>query len=109
MPLYLCMPTLVQATLSSGSALPLYGFCGAAALAVASMGGVYALLPAYEADLFGTKYVGAIHGRMLLYSAAAALFGTFSTRSLSRHGGRPVSADLPPVLLRARRHHGPDR
>ena len=28
------------------------------------MGGVYALLPAFESDLFGTKYAGAIHGRM---------------------------------------------
>ena len=27
------------------------------------MGGVFAVLPAYEADLYGTKYIGAIHGR----------------------------------------------
>ena len=52
-------------------------FCTSATLAVSAMGGVYALLPAYEADLFGTKFVGAIHGRMLLYSSAAALCGEF--------------------------------
>ena len=43
--------------------------------AVSMMGGVFAILPAYEADLFGTKFVGAIHGRMLLFSSAAALAG----------------------------------
>jgi hypothetical protein len=69
------MPSIVNQVISTGSVIPLYGFCGSAALAVAAMGGVYALLPAYEADLFGTKYVGAIHGRMLLYSSAAAIGG----------------------------------
>ena len=34
-----------------------------------------AILPAYEADLFGVKYVGPNHGRMLLASSAAALAG----------------------------------
>ena len=48
---------------------------GATFFAITMMGGTYALLPAYEADLFGAKYVGAIHGRMLLASTAAALVG----------------------------------
>lgn len=74
-PLYLIMPTIVENVLTSGSSLPLYMFCASTAMAVSAMGGVYALLPAYEADLFGTKFVGAIHGRMLLYSSAAALCG----------------------------------
>jgi hypothetical protein len=76
-PIYLGLPTIVDTVISTGSVIPLYGFCTSAALAVAAMGGVYALLPAYEADLFGTKYVGAIHGRMLLYSSAAAFAGEF--------------------------------
>ena len=76
-PLYFVMPTIVENVVTSGSALPLYMFCTSATLAVSAMGGVYALLPAYEADLFGTKFVGAIHGRMLLYSSAAALCGEF--------------------------------
>lgn len=45
------------------------------ALAISMMGGVYAILPAYEADLFGTRFSGAVHGRMLLFSSAAALSG----------------------------------
>jgi len=39
------------------------------------MGGVYATLPAYEADLFGNKYVGPIHGKVLLASTLASVVG----------------------------------
>ena len=52
-PLYLIMPTIVENVLTTGSSLPLYMFCASATMAVSAMGGVYALLPAYEADLFG--------------------------------------------------------
>ena len=39
------------------------------------MGGMYSLLPPYEADTFGSKYVGPIHGRVLLGTFGASLFG----------------------------------
>lgn len=74
-PLYLGLPYIVDYVISSGSIVPLYGFIGSTVLAVSIMGGVYAILPAYEADLFGTKYIGPIHGRMLLYSSMAAMVG----------------------------------
>ena len=74
-PLYLSLPYLVENVMQTGSSLPMYGFCIASMTAISMMGGVYALLPAYESDLFGTKYVGAIHGRMLLYGSTAALAG----------------------------------
>eukprot|EP01031_Cornospumella_fuschlensis_P023146 gene23146-28130_t len=76
-PIYLCMPSLVFNTIQTGDTLPLYAFCTLGSLAISGMGGVYAMLPAYEADLFGSKYVGAIHGRMLLYSSAASLMGPY--------------------------------
>merc|ERR1711972_445711 len=38
-------------------------------------GGTFAVLPAYEADLYGSKYVGAIHGRFLTFGAAATVAG----------------------------------
>jgi hypothetical protein len=44
-------------------------------IGVSGMGGAFALLPAYEADLFGTKNIAAIHGRMLLFSSSAGVFG----------------------------------
>jgi hypothetical protein len=46
------------------------------------MGGVYAILPAYEADLFGTRFAGAVHGRMLLFSSLAALTGALAPHLL---------------------------
>jgi hypothetical protein len=75
LPLYLALPTMVESVLSSGSTLPLYAFCLSTAMTVSVMGGSYAILPAYEADLFGTRFSGAVHGRMLLFSSAAALAG----------------------------------
>ena len=38
-------------------------------------GGCFATVPAYLADMFGTKFVGAIHGRLLTAWSAAGIFG----------------------------------
>ena len=75
LPLYFAVPSIVDAVVTTGGTLPLYGFCGTTVLAISIFGGVYAILPAYEADLYGSKNVGAIHGRMLLFSSTAALVG----------------------------------
>ncbi|CAM9602020.1 unnamed protein product, partial [Hapterophycus canaliculatus] len=60
---------------SCQSAVPLSMFIGSTFIAITFMGGVYAVLPAYEADLFGTKYVGPIHGRLMASTSLAALMG----------------------------------
>lgn len=39
------------------------------------LGGTFGLLPAYEADKFGSKYVGNIHGKVLLSLTFSGLFG----------------------------------
>lgn len=39
-------------------------------------GGGFATIPAYLADMFGTQFVGAIHGRLLTAWSVAALVGT---------------------------------
>lgn len=74
-PLYLSLPTLVSAVVTHSSLACLYGFIGCSVISISIMGGCYSLMPAYEADLFGAKYVGPIHGRFLLASSAAALAG----------------------------------
>ncbi|XP_075256815.1 putative MFS-type transporter YhjX [Convolutriloba macropyga] len=84
--LYLSFPFIVSQIAQTKSALPLAIFCGTTSLAVSFMGGVYAILPAYEADLFGPKYVGANHGRMLLASSAAAITGPSMILSLRNMG-----------------------
>jgi len=55
---------------------------GSVALFVAMMcvilsmyGGGFATVPAYLADIFGTQFVGAIHGRILTAWSAAGIFG----------------------------------
>ncbi len=39
------------------------------------MGGTFACMPAYEADLWGPKYVQAIHGRFLVAPGVATIIG----------------------------------
>lgn len=74
-PAYFSIPYLVDSAVATGEALPLYIFCGATMMAVSGMGGAFAILPAYEADLFGTKFVSAVHGRMLMFSSIAGVAG----------------------------------
>ncbi|CAN0304147.1 unnamed protein product, partial [Ectocarpus sp. 13 AM-2016] len=70
-------------------------FIGSTFLAITFMGGVYAVLPAYEADLFaGTKYVGPIHGRLMASTSAAALFGPSFILSLRSSSEMSAINDL---------------
>lgn len=53
--------------------IPLFVACFCAILTM--YGGGFSTLPAYLADLFGTKYVSAVHGRVLTAWSAAGVFG----------------------------------
>jgi len=67
----LCYGSLT--TLAGMSALGLFA---AATCIIASMyGGGFATVPAYLADMFGTRYVGAIHGRLLTAWSTAGILG----------------------------------
>ncbi|MEO6066730.1 MAG: OFA family MFS transporter [Gemmatimonadales bacterium] len=64
------------------AAAPFAGRIGSAALFVAIFcviltmyGGGFATIPAYLADLFGTQFVGAIHGRLLTAWSTAGILG----------------------------------
>ena len=50
-------------------------FVTAAALILTMYGGGFATIPAYLSDIFGTQFVGAIHGRLLTAWSAAGLAG----------------------------------
>ncbi|HUK20882.1 MAG TPA: OFA family MFS transporter [Gemmatimonadales bacterium] len=50
-------------------------FVGLFCVILTMYGGGFATIPAYIADLFGTRYVGAIHGRILLAWSAAGILG----------------------------------
>jgi len=64
------------------AAVPFAGRSGLVALFVAIFcliltmyGGGFATIPAYLADIFGTQFVGAIHGRLLTAWSAAGILG----------------------------------
>lgn len=66
--LYASIPSLAR-----GGSLALFvlAFC----VILSMYGGGFATVPAYLADMFGTKMVGAIHGRLLTAWSAAGIFG----------------------------------
>lgn len=74
-PLYLGTPLCVAWMMQSPSVSALAVFTATTFTAMSFMGATYALMPAYEASLFGTKNMGAVHGRMLIASAGASLAG----------------------------------
>lgn len=93
-PMYLAMPSLVNSVMETGSAVPLYAFVGCAVGAITILGGTFAVIPAYEADLFGSKNVGAIHGRLLLYMSCASLSGPMLLLNLRGFSERQAILDL---------------
>jgi MFS family permease len=65
---YAAAPTLAT--------LGMLGLVAAAFCLIASMyGGGFATIPAYLADIFGTQFVGAIHGRLLTAWSTAGIVG----------------------------------
>jgi MFS family permease len=66
--LYASVPTIAHLGSVAGFVL-CYG------LILSMYGGGFATIPAYLKDLFGTKNVGAIHGRLLTAWAAAGVLG----------------------------------
>lgn len=77
-PLAISIPYItesVAAGAGAASMVPLSLFLGSTVLMVSFYGGLFSVLPAYLADLFGLKHVGAIHGRLLTAWSGAALVG----------------------------------
>src|ERR1700732_1216115 len=66
--LYALAPTFAQI----GSKLL---FVGAFCIILSMYGGGFATVPAYLADMFGTQFVGAIHGRLLTAWSTAGIIG----------------------------------
>jgi len=60
-------------------------FIGCYALIMSMYGGGFATIPAYLADIFGTQYVGAIHGRLLTAWSTAGVLGPVLVNYLREH------------------------
>eukprot|EP00811_Abedinium_folium_P032716 NODE_5739_length_1739_cov_8.095533.p1 GENE.NODE_5739_length_1739_cov_8.095533~~NODE_5739_length_1739_cov_8.095533.p1 ORF type:complete len:557 (-),score=156.45 NODE_5739_length_1739_cov_8.095533:68-1687(-) len=74
-PLYLALPSLVESAVTTQSALSVYVFSAATVTIISMFGGCFATMPAYQADLFGPKYVQAIHSRMVVTNSISSLGG----------------------------------
>jgi len=68
--LYASAPIFAQL---GSKALFVLAFC----IILSMYGGGFATVPAYLADVFGTQFVGAIHGRLLTAWSAAGIVGPF--------------------------------
>jgi MFS family permease len=82
-------------------AVPAAGRSGSVALFVAlfcvilSMyGGGFATIPAYLSDLFGVRYVGAIHGRLLTAWSVAGVLGPLLVNAIRQ---AQIDAGVPPA------------
>ena len=78
-PIFGSLPFLIEQCVSNpgGPLAQVYlsAFCFSTVAAISILGGVFAVLPAYEADLYGPKYVGPIHGRFLLAATVSTIVG----------------------------------
>jgi MFS family permease len=74
--IFFSLGIILYATIPSiGASGSVVLFIAAFAVIISMYGGGFATIPAYLRDLFGTKQVGAIHGRLLLAWSAAAILG----------------------------------
>ncbi len=80
--LYLSIPyTASQMSINPNVVLLIY-FYAATMIIFTMYGGGFATIPAYLADIFGTKYVGGIHGRLLTAWSTAGILGPLAITSL---------------------------
>jgi MFS family permease len=92
--LYLSIPyTAWQFSVAPAVAWLVY-FYAATMLIFTMYGGGFATIPAYLADLFGTRYVGGIHGRLLTAWSTAGVVGPLATTMLREHSLRQAIVSL---------------
>jgi MFS family permease len=86
----------------SATALVLAAFVLSFCVTTSMYGGGFATVPAYLADVFGTQFVGAIHGRLLTAWSTAGVLGPFIVTALRDRAiaqGAPRAAIYPPIFL----------
>jgi MFS family permease len=80
--LYLSIPFVAQSVSVMPSVVWLVYFYCATMIIFTMYGGGFATIPAYLADMFGTRYVGGIHGRLLTAWSLAGYLGPVAITSL---------------------------
>lgn len=80
--LYVSIPFTAAAVSANPATVWLVYFYAATMVIFTMYGGGFATIPAYLADLFGSRYVGGIHGRLLTAWSTAGVLGPWAITSL---------------------------
>ena len=80
--LYCSIPYTAQQVSVNPAVVWLVYFYAATMIIFTMYGGGFATIPAYLADIFGTRYVGGIHGRLLTAWSTAGVLGPLAITSL---------------------------
>lgn len=80
--LYCSIPYTAEHVSVNPSVVWLVYFYAATLIIFTMYGGGFSTIPAYLADVFGTRFVGGIHGRLLTAWSSAGLFGPVAITSL---------------------------
>jgi MFS family permease len=92
--LYCVIPWIAWQVNAVPSVIWLIAFYVVTMLIFTMYGGGFATIPAYLADLFGTQYVGAIHGRLLTAWSVAGVIGPWAITALRENASRGAISDL---------------
>ena len=92
--LYLSIPYSARAVSIDPTVTYLLMFYGASMIIFTMYGGGFATIPAYLADIFGTRYVGGIHGRLLTAWATAGVLGPVAITQLRQNSLESAIFDL---------------
>ena len=92
--LYCSVPYAAQQVSANPAVVWLVLFYAATMIIFTMYGGGFATIPAYLADVFGTKYVGGIHGRLLTAWSTAGVVGPLAITSLRESAVSRAIEDL---------------
>jgi MFS family permease len=96
--LYLSIPYTARQVSLSPSIVWLVYFYVASMIIFTMYGGGFATIPAYLADLFGTRFVGGIHGRLLTAWSTAGVLGPLAITSLRENSLQGAIERLAPQV-----------
>jgi MFS family permease len=96
--LYVSIPYSAQQVSVSPAAIWLVYFYAATMIIFTMYGGGFATIPAYLADIFGTRYVGGIHGRLLTAWSTAGVLGPLAITELREISISNAIRDLVTVI-----------
>ena len=96
--LYLSIPFSAAQVSVNPSVVWLVYFYAATMIIFTMYGGGFATIPAYLADIFGAKYVGGIHGRLLTAWSTAGVLGPLAITSLRESSVNNAINDLVSII-----------